>query len=244
MKKLFFVALLASLLFTLSTHALATEPAVSKLNGRAEVLLGDADVIGSGNDIWNISGNVAIPVTKTIGTQVDLGFGELDVGPVDADLTNYGLHLFTRNPELGLAGIFASRLEVEDLDIDQIGVEGEFYSGPMTIAALLGHRDTDFDDDLIGSLDLRWYPMDELMLEVGASFIESNKKLHLGAEYQLLQSLASYTDLAFSGYADLAVGNDDYDHALIGLRAYFGSPKNLTKRHREDQLDTTTNRLK
>ena len=245
MKDSFFIALfVCALLIITTTSAIATEPAIAKTNGRAEFMIGDADVITSGNDIWTLSGNLALPVTDRIGTQIDLGVGEIEVNSIDGDLTNFGLHLFTRNPELGLAGIFASHLEIEDFDIDQYGVEGEYYSGPMTVAALLAHQDTDFDDDLIGSLDLRWYPMDELMLEIGASFIESDKKAHLGAEYQLLQSLASYTDLAFSAYADLAIGNDDYDQALLGVRAYFGSPKSLSLRHRQDQVETTTDRLK
>ncbi len=245
MKKSVFVALAASLvLLALSLPVLATEPAVSRLNGRADIMLGDADLIGSSNDIWTVSGNLAIPVTKAIGAQLDAGFGELDVNAYDGDLTSFGLHLFARNPELGLAGIFASHLEIEDFDFDQFGVEGEYYSGPMTIAAILGQQDTDFDDDLFASIDLRWYPMDELMVEIGARFIESDRRAHLGAEYQLLQSLASYTDLALSAYADLAFGDDDYDHALIGLRTYFGSPKTLVMRHRQDQLDSTTDRLK
>ncbi len=152
-----------------------------------------------------------------------------------------------RNPQLGLAGIYASLNELEtpfgEVDIDQYGIEGEFYSGPLTFSALLGQNGGDIDDDLLGTLDIKWYPMDELMLEVGTAIVDSDAKAHVGAEYQLLESLASYTDLALSAYADLAVGDDSYDHALIGVKAYFGSPKSLFKRHREDVVNTTTDKL-
>ena len=37
-----------------------------------------------------------------------------------------------------------------------------------------------------------------------------------------------------SCFAELAKGDNGYDHALFGLRYYFGKNKSLIKRHRED----------
>lgn len=235
--------IVTTILFLAST-ALATEPAVSKINGKSGLTLGAID----GDTVFMLDGSVAFPLNDAVGLQVDVGLGEWDAGGPkgDVDITRLGLHLFARNPQLGLAGIYASRNELEstrDFDINQYAVTGEYYKGPLTFAALLGQNGGDADDDLLGTLDLRWYLMDELMVEIGTSIIDRDKKFHIGAEYQLLQSLASYTDLALAAYTDLAIGNDSYDHALIGLRAYFGSPKSLAKRHREDSVGNSTDRL-
>ena len=245
MQKVFLKAFLIILLLILTTNpAAATEPAVSQINGKVGLTTGSID-----NDKHFMGdGSIVFPLNNATGLQVDAGVGEWDSSSIgDTDISRLGFRLFARNPQLGLAGIYASLNELEttfgDADIDQYGIEGEVYSGPMTVAALLGQNSGDLDDDLLGTLDVRWYPMDELMLEVGAAIVDSNAKAHVGAEYQLLESLASYTDLALSAYADLAVGDNSYDHALIGLRAYFGSPKSLVKRHREDTAGNSTDKL-
>ena len=64
------------------------------------------------------------------------------------------------------------------------------------------------------------------MLEVGVSSADSQEQLHIGAEYQAMASV--------SIFADLATGEDDYEHVLVGAKYYFGGDKSLIKRHRED----------
>lgn len=235
---------IAITLLLLTSIALATEPAVSAINGKAATTFGSVD----SDNFFFTDGSIAFPLNNATGLQFDAGFGNWDSDlPDDIDITRYGLHLFARNPQLGLAGIYASANELSfgsiDYDVNQYAIEGEVYSGPLTFTTLLGQNSGDADDELMGLLDVRWYPMDELMVEIGAAIVDSDKKAHLGAEYQLLKSLASFTDLALSAYADLAVGDDSYDHALLGLRAYFGKPKPLIKRHREDAVGNTTDRL-
>jgi hypothetical protein len=53
---------------------------------------------------------------------------------------------------------------------------------------------------------------------------------HLGLEWQPADSLP------VTLFADAALGTEDYDHAIGGLRIYFGAPKSLKRRHREDDL--------
>ncbi len=245
MKNSIFIALLVcALQIATCANAIATEPAVAGINGKAGVTFGSVD----DDNLFVADGSITFPLNPATGLQLDAGFGEWDSAAIgDTDITRLGFHLFARDPQLGLAGIYASMNELEtsfgDADIDQYGIEGEFYSGPLTFSALLGQNRGDIDDDFLGTLDVKWYPMDELMFEIGAAIVESDSKAHVGAEYQLLESLASYTDLAISAYADLAVGDDSYDHALIGLKTYFGSPKSLTERHRKDTVNNTTDKL-
>ena len=237
-----------SLFILLAASAAATEPAVSKMNAKTGVTIGSID----GDNISTLDGSLTIPLGNPAGIQIDAGFGQWESGaPVgDIDITRLGVRLFARNPQLGMAGIYTSLNELEgnggDIDIEQYGVEGEFYSklydAPLTFSALFGQYDSDFSgDDLLGTIDVRWYPLDELMVELGAAIVDNDKKTHVGAEYQLLQSLTSF--MALSAYADLAVGEDSYDHALLGIRGYFGKPKALSNRHRGDTLNNTTDRL-
>lgn len=217
MKKIF---ILLSLLTVFSASAFAQGPAVSAINGKADITGGNLD--GDGTVLGSAS--VSIPLGERLGLQLDAAFGDVESND---DLFGGAVHLFARDPELYLVGLTAVYAEFAEIELERYGAEAEGYFGQFTVAATAGLQTGNIDDSGYGSLDLRYYPMDNLMLEVGTSLADSDSgKAHVGAEY--------LAPCGFAVYADLATGEDGYEHIFGGVRYYFGADKSLLKRHRED----------
>ncbi|ABA88066.1 hypothetical protein Pcar_0809 [Syntrophotalea carbinolica DSM 2380] len=219
MKSHFYGVVLGLFLTLFAGTAMAQGPAVSALNGKTEVFGGSVD--GDGAIIG--AGSVSVPLGDLLGLQLDGAWGELDG---DDEISGMGLHLFARDPSRYLLGFNISHAELEDFEMRRYALEGEYYAGRFTLAALGGLQEGDVDDAGFGSLDLRWYPLDDLKLELGGSIADDDERVHLGAEYQVVAGLAVFVDGA--------LGDDDYDHVLAGARYYFGAQKPLIRRHRED----------
>ena len=81
---------------------------------------------------------------------------------------------------------------------------------------------------MYGALQGRYYFREDLMLSAGLAISDDHERYGLGVEYQTPVDRLSV-------FASLAAGEDDYDHAFIGLRFYFGGQhKTLIRHHRED----------
>ncbi len=170
-------------------------------------------------------GGASLVIGSRFGLQLDGAYAELG----EDQLKGIGLHIFNRNPERYLVGLLADHAELQDVDLNRVGLEGELYAGSFTLSALLGHQIGDIDDIAFSVVDLRWYPGANLVLVAGGSLADSeDDRVHLGAEYLLMGGL--------SAYVDLAAGENRYDHALAGLRYYFGGDKELMQRHRRDAV--------
>jgi len=218
-RKIHFWAFMFLLIIWVAAPSFAEGAAVAGMNGKVQGLYGNVD----GDDLKASGISLTIPLCPHSGLQLDGAYGELG----DDQLKGVGLHLFSRNPENYLLGILAAHAELENVDLNRVGLEGELYNGPVSIATFLGYQLGDIDDTLFGTLDLRWYPVDDLMLVTGGSQAGSRDgHLHIGAEYQIVAGLSTYVDLA--------TGENHYEHALVGLKYYFGGQKSLIKRHRED----------
>lgn len=210
---------IGALTLGLVSIALAEGPAVSKINGKIEGIGGNVN----GENAKAAAVSLTVPLGNRFGLQIDTAFGEID----DVDIKGAGLHLFTRDPENFLLGINSIYAEVEELNLEQYAIEGEYYLGSMTLAALVGYQGGDINDTTFAKTDIRWYPIEDLMFEAGGAFSDNdNNKGHIGAEYQFIDNV--------SIFADIASGENDYDHALLGARYYLGAAKTLVKRHRED----------
>jgi hypothetical protein len=210
---------LVCLLFLLLLPSLALADAVSQVNGKAEGVVASVD----GDSAFMALGSATVPLHPQLGAQVDAAFGKLD----SENLLGVGLHLFTRDPQQYLLGGVVSYTENNDFDMYRYGVEGEYYYGPYTLSAVVGQQNGDVDSNGYGAIDFSWYPNDEFMVQAGVSFADSDDtKGHVGGEYMFQPNLA--------GFADLAIGNEDYEHALAGVRYYFGAMKPLLQKHRED----------
>lgn len=223
MKNFLVVSLLVAALALPAGVAFAQGAAVSAVNGKVEVLGGNVD----GDSSEALLGSISIPLGDAFGIQFDGAYGEID----DDTLKGVGVHLFTRDPENYLAGINVVHVELDDIELRKYALEAEYYAGAFTVAGLLGLQEGDVDSAGFATLDLRWYPLGDLMLEVGVGSADSEEKLHVGGEYQAVAGL--------SFFADLATGEDNYDHVLVGAKYYFGQDKQLIERHRQDDPENT-----
>lgn len=209
--------------------ALAEGPAVSGVNGKIEVSGGGVSSPASG--AYRIGGSIAAPLGDSFGIQGDLS------------LQNYGalagagaLHLFTRDPDLYLAGVAAGVVRSNTATLSAVGVEGELYLGQVSIEAWAGVANLDYDalsavdkSGFFALADIGWYATDDLRLSIGASSVLGYEALNIGAEYQV----TSFST-PFSLTADARFGEDGNVTAMAGLKFYFGEQKSLIDRHRQD----------
>jgi len=206
----------------------ADGPAVSGINAKVEGFVGVVDGEGSGGGAASLS----IPLGNFIGFQIDGLVGEFD----DQSVAAVGLHLFWRDPEVALLGAIYSYTDVDFGDFDRAGVEGEYYLKNLTFKAQLGWQGGhNIDDSAFGGGSLSYYFLENLVFQIGAQGGSGNFLGTVKAEWQPAFNMAP----GLTAFANIGFGDDDYEHALFGLRYYFGSTKSLIKRHREDDPENT-----
>jgi hypothetical protein len=205
--------------------------AVSELNGKAGISAGNMD----GDAGRNLSGSVAVPLGTNFGFQAD-GF-YTDVS--DRDFYGIGAHLFWRDSEKGLLGLTAGGIRENNiLDSWAGGFEGEYYLNDFTIFAQAGMMNINYavgplpfiETDETGcyaTAGAGFYPIDNLYLSCSYTHALDNGLVQEEIEWQTPMD-------GLSLFANLAQGENDYDHALAGIRYYFGKQKSLKLRHRED----------
>lgn len=207
-------------------------PAVSGVNGKisAEGGLFDAEGFGA------LSGSVSLPIGHRFGLQLDGSVGTFD----EEFFGSAGGHLFWRDPNYGLLGIYGSFTALDGVDgeVSRIGVEAEYYWNQVTLKGVIGAEFLDVDapvnydeTNLFAFSDIAYYATDDLELSVGHRYTGEKHALALGVEYQLNQPIfASGVSL----FAEGRIGEDEYRGAWAGVRMYLGDEKSLIRRHRED----------
>jgi hypothetical protein len=119
----------------------------------------------------------------------------------------------------------------------QGGLEGQYFLNRFTLGMDLGvttlqyaHHAPFIDTHPVGfyaTPSVSYYPTDNLMVTVAYSRYFDNNFGQFLLEYQTPAK-------GLSCFTELAIGDNGYDHALFGLRYYFGKNKSLIRRHRED----------
>ncbi len=208
--------------------ALAVD-AVSGVNGKLSYSAGSMESDGG----QNIGGSFSLPVAEGFGFQGD----GLYTNVSDRDFYGAGAHLFHRDPDLGLLGLTGGFIHEDIVRSACVGLEAERYLGQFTLALGAGVATLDYDDpvpfidadvtDFYGTMGLRYYPWEDLMLAGSYTHIFDNELVLAELEYQTCVE-------GLTLFAELAAGEHDYDHALFGLRFYFGQPRHLKSRHRQD----------
>jgi hypothetical protein len=185
-----------------------------------EGLYGNVD----GETAKAFAGSVTFPVGMSYGIQID-GLG----GEVNPDeVYGAGVHAFWRDSNVGLLGLTGSSAETYDTEVRRVGIEGEYYANRGTLSAYLGHQAGDIDTSGYAGFIAGYYFCDDLLCSVGLHQSDGFLSYNLGAEYQTSAP-------GLSVYANLTMGEDDYEHVFFGLRYYFGAEdKTLIRRHRED----------
>jgi hypothetical protein len=195
------------------TYPMTTrEPAVAAPNLQ---LLGAGGWLDGGDfdeDYFAAFGAKAtVPLGERFGAQLDAGVGSDDYYGV-------GGHLFWRNPDAGLVGVFGSWETYDGTDMARGGVEAEAYIDRITLAGRAGYQDGEVDETLFGRMDIIFYATPNFSLSAGGEFGDDSTLGRARVEWQ--PAFASMPGL--SVYADGEFG-DDYARVMAGVNFHFGT---------------------
>ena len=158
-----------------------------------------------------IGAKATVPLGERFGAQLDVGIGSDDYYGV-------GGHLFWRNPDAGLLGVFGSWETYDGTDMSRGGVEAEAYIDRITLAARGGYQGGEVDETLFGRMDIIFYATPNFSLSAGGEFGDDSTLGRARVEWQ--PAFASMPGL--SVYADGEFG-DDYARVMAGLNFHFGT---------------------
>lgn len=246
-----------------------TKPAVDGVNGKLEVYggAGQANSVTIGaiqglspvqsSNIWNgaggAMGTISVPIGHSFGAQLDLGSGSFGNHPQGEGSG----HLFWRDPEKGLIGVYGSGLFLNS----QVGhgawtAAGEFesYLGRFTGRAIFGvqgassyagnlsfyqfqayggpsaFNQANYFHDFV---EATFYPIDDLALSVGHIYSFGRNAVTGEIEYLLPQFRGG--KIAPSAFVSASYGWNNSSNIMAGIRIYFGNhDKTLIRRQRED----------
>lgn len=216
-------------------------PAVDGLNAKVSGFGGAND----GRALYGGGGSVAVPLGFRYGLQIDGVAASADAGASDGvTVAGVPAHLFWRDPSVGLLGLYGHYLHGDIFSGAEVfagAAEGALYLGRFTIEGLAGAQggkadlgalgDVDFDTRFIDVVQFAYYPIDDLKLSIGHSYIFGTNSLLFGAEQGLPTGRGTMAALFVNG--GVSEGGDAT--VLGGLRLYIGqSDKTLIRRHRED----------
>lgn len=220
------ITLLTLGLVTTLGHA---NSAVSEVNGKLGTAAGSFD----SNDGNTFEGSISMPIGEELGIQLDGYYADVE----DVDFGGVGAHFFWRDNKVGLLGLSAGALNGDHLDSYEFSVEGEYYLGQLTLGARAGYAEIDYDDSVpfietrkgnaFGKLYAGFYALEDLWISASVESRFDNTYYGVDVEYQ-----TPIDGLSIFGNA--TNGENNYDHAYVGLRYYFGGKKSLQDRHRKD----------
>ena len=213
----------------LAGSAQARDAAVSETNLKVTGLAGQV----SGDGAWVFGGALTAPLGEFTGVQLE-GAGS---GVNGDSVWGAGGHIFTRDPDKYLLGLFAAYSKETDFNVDigRIGSEAEIYLNQVSLLAQAGYQFSDKNaDGAFGKLDLRWYATDNFAVTVGGNFAQNASQGHLEVEF--MPGFSALPGLAFNIKG--ALGADDFNSVLGGITYYFGSNASLKDRQRRQDPDT------
>jgi hypothetical protein len=167
----------------------------------------------------------ALPVGDALGIQIEAGIGIDDY---------YGVagHLFTRNPELGMLGAYASYESIDGIELSRFAAESEFFLNAITIGGDVGYQSGEVDHGIFGRVDLKFYASPDFVLSVGGEAAPGLEFARVGAEWR-----PGFDALpGLSLFADGEFGSDDYESVRLGFTYHFGSSSStlIDRDRRED----------
>lgn len=210
------------------TPIYSQQPAVDGINFKASALTG---VIGGyGNHMFVMSGSTPIPYFNQFGAQLDLA-----IGKYRSDYTSAaaGLHLFWRDPSIGMFGIYGDWGYVNPEHAGRTGFEGSLYMDRFTLDVFVGKQyGQHVYTKIVDEIDLAYYFTDNFRGSIGHRLTSRGNVGNLSFEYM------SNNYRGWSIFGEAEGGEDDYYGAWVGLRYSFGTggANTLLERDRASDL--------
>lgn len=224
---------LTAIVAAMAAGGAAAGPAVSNTNVKFTGLLGEAEVANTSGTAWSGIAALTAPLGEKWGLQIEAG-----ASGFDGDSAFGGAaHLFRRDPDKYLAGIFVSHASLDDADLSatRFGVEGELYFDKVSLLAAAGYQTSDdLGDGAFGGLELRLYATDDLVLAAGAAAQDDSAYGRFSAEWRIAPAAMPGVALR----AEAAVGDDDFSTVMGGFTFYFGEDASLKDRHRKQDPES------
>ena len=209
-----------------SVTAYAADPAVSDVNFKLSGF-GGAVNEGSGNEgLGGIAGNLVLPLDHSLGLQLDGAFGRVGGG----DFMAGGAHLFWRDPNVGLFGIYGGASHVGlagGMQLQRFGIEAERYSGKISFDGAVGYETGDINNGIYGHAKVDYYWTPDLMTSSGFTY-EGTALYSSAVEYQLRSDDSAGVSL----YMNSDYHSSDIYEVLAGVKVSFGKKMSLMDRHR------------
>ena len=222
------ILLVLMLLVISSASSFAGEQSAPAINANMGVAGGAVD--GDSSAVFLLSTSIPVPNGGY------LQFDTLGSNQDDLDISGFGTRFFRRNPEFGLFGIKTSYLKAEPAEVYLIGLQGELYRGMSTLSWEAGRESGDIDHAFYTRLNARYYFTDNLSVELGVGHELDKTYGRANLEWQVTPIPNRFSSMAL--FID-ASGRSHTEQILAGIRIYFGEPKSLIRRHREDSMDNT-----
>jgi hypothetical protein len=207
----------------LTAAEFSAEPAVDEANLSFGLLGGVARDPVLSDHLWTgFQAKGTLPLSDRFGVQVDLGA---------ATDQYYGaaVHLFARDPAMGLVGIIGSAESQHGVSMNRLGAEVEYYiNDSFTVGARVGYQGGTAPNGAFGRLDVKFYPDPNLSLKAGVEFQPSLSLARAGFEWR--PALDGLAGLSLSG--DGMVTNTGDYRAMFGLHFQIGGSETLLDRDR------------
>jgi hypothetical protein len=210
-------------------------PAVDEPNVTFSTLAGAARDPVLFDHLWaGLGVKATLPLGERFGAQLDLGVAT-------DSYYGAGLHLFARDPAMGLVGVVGSAEVQYGVTMNRIGAELEYYlNDNFTIAARAGYQGGLAPNGVFGRLDVKFYPDPNLALSAGVEVQPSFALARGGFEWR--PAADALPGMSITG--DGSVTNTGNYRAMFGLHFQLGGSEKLIDRdRRSDPLTAIWNQI-
>ncbi len=171
----------------------------------------------------------SVPFLPSFGFQGDMAVGNFGNNTGEASETFAG-HLFWRNPDHAMLGIFADWGNLNAHHFGRLGFEGARYYGPWSVEVLLGiefgqHVITKFVDEV----DISYHFDENFKASVGHRYMSRGHIVNIGFEKQF----AAGENVSWSLFGVGETGEDNFTQAFFGVRASLGSQGAVSLQERD-----------
>jgi hypothetical protein len=218
----------------------AFQPAVDGINWKAGGLGGSL----ANRSLYGGFGSYSVPLGDRYGLQIDGMTGGFDGRWFGAAAA----HLFWRDPNRGLLGLYASGTRWNTfggLNVGHFAGEIEIYYGRWTLQGIAGVETGNSKSETIGNLietynvetrffdkiNLAYYLTDDWKAFAGHRYVGGRNALALGSEFAFRLT----GPIMGAVFVEGRIGEDEYRGIWGGLRFYGAQKdKTLIQRHRQD----------